>query len=214
MKLYIARATCSRAVQLVANEVSLNPELVHVDVRSGTTSVDDDFKLINPLGYVPALTLDDRWQTKLTETSVILSYIADIYPEHHLIPPRASRERLLYDQLMAFVSTEIATRHVMLMRGFLSSDGARWTTKRLQGAYHILDRRLNDGRSYICGERLTIADALVWATMWHQRSGLEVGDMRNVLDLYERVGHRKSALRALADEGALSDMHRANLSAD
>ena len=32
MKLYIAKATCSLAVQLVANELGLAPELVHFDV--------------------------------------------------------------------------------------------------------------------------------------------------------------------------------------
>jgi hypothetical protein len=33
MKLYIAYDTCSRAAQLVANELGLNPELIHFDVK-------------------------------------------------------------------------------------------------------------------------------------------------------------------------------------
>ncbi len=36
MKLYIAQATCSLAVQLVANELGLSPELVHFDVLNRT----------------------------------------------------------------------------------------------------------------------------------------------------------------------------------
>ena len=38
MKLYIAKATCSLAVQLVANELGLAPELVHFDVFGKSTS--------------------------------------------------------------------------------------------------------------------------------------------------------------------------------
>ncbi|MDR5836543.1 hypothetical protein [Caballeronia sp. LZ034LL] len=58
MKLYIARATCSLAVQAVFNELNLAPELVHFDVFGKTTSDQSDFAEINPLLYVPALVLE------------------------------------------------------------------------------------------------------------------------------------------------------------
>lgn len=60
MKLYIAQATCSLAVQVIANELGLEPELVHYDVFGKSTSANDDFSQVNPLGYVPVLVLDDE----------------------------------------------------------------------------------------------------------------------------------------------------------
>ncbi len=58
MKLYIAKATGSRAVQMVANELGIEPELVHYDVNDKTTSDNRPFVEINPLLYVPVLELD------------------------------------------------------------------------------------------------------------------------------------------------------------
>jgi hypothetical protein len=59
MKLYVARATCSLAVQLVANELGLSPELVHYDVHGKGTSNGESFADVNQLSYVPA----SRWTT-------------------------------------------------------------------------------------------------------------------------------------------------------
>ena len=49
----------------------------------------EDYRAINPLGYVPALRLDDG--TVLTENAAILQYIADQYPEAQLAPPASDR---------------------------------------------------------------------------------------------------------------------------
>jgi hypothetical protein len=73
MKLYIAQATCSLAVQAVANELGLSPELVHYDVFGKTTTDNANFANVNPLAYVPVLELDNADKDRLTETIVITS---------------------------------------------------------------------------------------------------------------------------------------------
>jgi len=105
MKLYIAQATCSLAVQAVFNELGLSPELIHYDVFGKTTSDNVDFANVNPLSYVPVLELDNADKERVTETIIIASYLADQHPASGLIPAHGTRERVRMDQLLTFVAS-------------------------------------------------------------------------------------------------------------
>lgn len=207
MKLYIANQTCSQAVQIVANELGLSPELIHYNVFDRTTSNDDDFLKVNPLAYVPVLVLDNEQRDLLSETIVIASYLADQHPDAGLIPARGTIERVKYDQLLAFVATEIAQKHIPLMRKLMTDEGAAWTRNKIVAAYALLDQRLADGRAWLAGERFTVADAYVWATMWQQRSGAQIGHLAHLLAWKERVDARPAVRKALADEARMVALH-------
>lgn len=209
MKLYIAQATCSLAAQLVANELGLSPELAHFDVHNRTTSNGQSFSDVNPLGYVPVLKLDGGSKDRLTETIVVTSYMADQQPNAGLIPAAGTLERAKFDQLLVFVATEIAQKHIPLMRKLMTDEGGEWTRNKLVKAYTELDRRLADGRTYITGESFTVADAYIWATMWHERSGVKIDHLKNLMAYVARVEARPSAQKALRDEAELVARHRA-----
>jgi glutathione S-transferase len=201
MKLYIAQATCSLAVQAVFNELGLSPELIHYDVFGKTTSDNVDFANVNPLSYVPVLELD------------IASYLADQHPASGLIPAHGTRERVRMDQLLTFVATEIAQKHIPLMRKLMTEEGVAFTTNKLLAAYASLDARLADGRAYLTGEQFTVADAYVWATMWHERSGVKLDHLKNLMAYIARIEARPSVQKALKDEADLVSRHRAQLAA-
>jgi len=209
MKLYIAQATCSLAVQLVANELGLNPELVHFDVFDKTTSNNDNFAEMNPLMYVPVLVLDNAERTLLTETTIITSYLADQDPAAGLIPAHGTLERVKFDQLLTFLATEIAQKHIPLMRKLQTESGTQWTLNKLVNAYAVLDARLSDGRAYLTGDNFTVADAYVWATMWHERSGAQIGHLKHLMAYVERINARPAAQKALKDEAGMVARHEA-----
>ena len=209
MKLYIAQATCSLAVQLIANELNLTPELIHYDVHDKSTSNHDNFLDINPLAYVPALALGDKDETVLTETIVVASYLADQHPAAGLIPVHGTLERVKVDQLLTFIATEIAQKHIPLMRKLLTEAGTQWTRAKLVSAYQLLDDRLADGRPFLTGEAFTVADAYVWATMWQERSGVKIDHLTHLMAYIARIDGRASAQKALADEAAVLNMHKA-----
>jgi glutathione S-transferase len=213
MKLYIAKATCSLAAMMVANELGLAPELVHYDVFGKTTSNGEIFADVNPLGYVPVLQIDNDTHDTITETIVVNSYLADQYPEARLAPKRGTLERAHFDQLLVFVATEIAQKHIPLMRKLLTEDGAAWTRAKLVTAYTVLDKILADGRSYITGEDFTVADAYIWGTMWHERSGAEIGHLKNLMKYVARVEARPSAQKSLKEEAEMVRQHEARLAA-
>lgn len=213
MKLYIAQATCSLAAQLVANELGLAPELVHFDVHNRTTSNGETFIDVNALAYVPVLELDNDASDRLTETIVVASYLADQHAEAGLIPAAGTLERAKFDQLLVFVATEIAQKHIPLMRKLLTDEGAEWTRNKLVAAYTELDRRLVDGRAYITGDKFTVADAYVWATMWHERSGVKIDHLENLMAYVARIEARPAAQKALRDEAEMVALHQTSAAA-
>jgi glutathione S-transferase len=207
MKLYIANQTCSQAVQIIANELGLEPELVHYDVFGQTTSNNDNFAEVNPLMYVPALVLDNDEADILSETIVVISYLADQHPEAGLIPARGTLERAKVDQLLTFIATEIAQKHIPLMRKLLTEEGTAWTRAKLVAAYSTLDARLADGRAFLTGDKLTVADAYFFATLWHERSGAQIEHLKNLMAYKARIDALPSVVKALQEEADLFAQH-------
>ena len=212
MKLYIAQATCSLAVQAIANEIGLTPELVHFDVFGKSTSDGSTFADVNPLLYVPALIIDGEKEA-LTETITITSYLADQHPDANLIPKRGTMERTRMDELLTFIATEIAQKHIPLMRKLMTPEGIEFHTNKLLTAYGVLDKQLSDGRSYLTGEQFTVADAYVWATMWNERSGVNLDHLKNLSAFIARIEARPAVQKALMDEAELVAVHKARLAA-
>ncbi|MDD1620189.1 MAG: glutathione S-transferase N-terminal domain-containing protein, partial [Methylococcaceae bacterium] len=105
MKLYYSPGACSLSPHIVACEAELAFELIKVDLQSKVTETGDDFRRINPNGYVPVLILDDG--NKLTEGPAIVQYLADRAPDKKLAPASETFERYLLQQWLNFISTEI-----------------------------------------------------------------------------------------------------------
>lgn len=207
MKLYIANQTCSQAVQIIANELGLELELVHFDVFGKSTSNGDDFAQINPLLYVPALVLNNEQQDILSETIVVTSYLADQHPQAGLIPAHGTLERVKFDQLLTFIATEIAQKHIPLMRKLLTEEGTAWTRAKLVTAYSALDARLADGRAFLTGDTFTVADAYVFGTWWHTRSGAQIEHLEHLMAYKARMDALPSVQKALKEEAALFAAH-------
>src|SRR5258708_39978311 len=85
MKLYYSPGACSLASHIAAKEEGLALDLVRVDLKTHRTEHGDDYRRLNPKGYVPALELDDG--SLLTENVAILPFLADQSPEAGLAPP-------------------------------------------------------------------------------------------------------------------------------
>jgi len=105
MKLYYSPGVCSLSPHIVACEAELPLELIKVDLQSKLTEAGDDFRELNPSGYVPVLVLDDGH--RLTEGPAIVQYLADRVPDKKLAPEAGTFERYQLQQWLNFISTEI-----------------------------------------------------------------------------------------------------------
>ena len=91
MKLFYAPGSSSLLPHIVLYEAGLPFVAVRINEHSKVIEGGGDFRNVNPLGYVPALMLDNG--TLLTEGAAIVQYIADQVPSKTLAPPNGTIDR-------------------------------------------------------------------------------------------------------------------------
>lgn len=206
MKLYYIPASCSLAPHIVANELGLDLTLVQVDHRKHRTE-EGDYREVNPLGYVPALELDDGQVFR--EGAVILQYLADLKPEAGLAPPLGSTARYRLQEWLNFLSSEIHKGYIPLLYATLAGRYVETAKPKLEQRYAWIDAQLA-GRSYLMGEQFSVADAYLFAlTGWGQagwltsyyKADIHFDGLLNLAAWYERVRARPPVQLALEREG-------------
>jgi glutathione S-transferase len=105
MKLFYAPSSSSLLPHIVLYEAGLPFVAVRINEHSKVIEGGGDFRNVNPLGYVPALALDDG--TLLTEGAAIVQYIADQVPSKNLAPPNGTIERTKLQSWLNFCSSEL-----------------------------------------------------------------------------------------------------------
>jgi len=202
MKLYYAPGACSLAPHIVAREAGLSPDLEKVDLANRTTASGRSFLEVNPKGYVPALQVQDG--TVMTEVSALIQYLADQAPQAGLIPAVGTPERYKVLEWIGFISTEIHKGFGPLWNPTTPDAVKQATKEKLFQRFAYLDQQL-DGRSYLTGERFTVADAYLFVVVnWTNFHGLSLGDYPNLAGFMERVAARPKVQEALQAEGLLN----------
>jgi glutathione S-transferase len=166
MKLYLfpGSAAC-RAVQLFMAEAGIEYEPVVVDVLSGE-QFEGAYAVLNPSSLVP--TLDDDGFV-LTESSAILKYLADRM--HSPAYPKDLRRRAKVNETMDWFNTQFYREYgysfvypqTFSIHRLEPEEGQRNLVARgKERATFLLgvldDHWLGDGRPFLCGDELTIAD--------------------------------------------------------
>lgn len=199
MKLFYMPGACSLAPHIVANEAGIDLELVKVDGKTKTTETQQDFLATNPNGYVPALVLGDG--ELMTESSVLVQYLADQKPESGLMPKAGDMARYRVQQWLAFVATEL---HKVFGAFFKSNTPE--ATKEINR--ELLARRLAyvdgklDGRAYLMGDAFTAADAYLWTILgWAKHVGIDLSSFANIQRYLGTVAARPAVQKALRAEG-------------
>jgi glutathione S-transferase len=196
IKLYIHQAACSLSPHIIARELELDVEIVHVDRGTHKTSDGRDFLAINPNGYVPVLVLDS--DEIIVEGPAIVQYLTDLKPDGGLAPQNA-RERWRTQSLLNFVSTEIhkpmgqlfAPAYAPVKDVLHKHVTARldWVATRFEG-------------EYLTGDRLNVADVYLFVCLnWSQWAGLDLSRWPRLETFMRRIGARPRVLEALNEEG-------------
>jgi glutathione S-transferase len=157
MELFFAPLACSMSARIALAEAGAAINLVEVDTKAGRiVATGEDYRAVNPLGYVPALRLDDG--TVLTENSAILQYIADQYPEAQLAPPASDRVgRAKLRQWLSFISAELHKGLMTpLLRDKTPPEVKAWTLNKYLPRLAYLDAKLKD-REFLL-DRFSVAD--------------------------------------------------------
>jgi len=201
MDLYFAPLACSMASRIALVEAGAKVNLLEVDTAARTVlGAGEDYRAINPLGYVPALRLDDG--SVLTENAAVLQYLADAFPDAKLAPPESDREgRAKLRQWLSFIGSEL---HKGLMTPLLGSktppEVKAWTIEKYASRLAYLNEKLA-GREFLL-ERFSVADAYLATVLNWTRATPEIdlANYPNVKAYLDRMRARPVFAAALATE--------------
>ena len=201
MKLYYSPGACSLSPHIALHEAGLAFEAVLTPTKTHKTPDGTDFYIINPLGYVPFLVLDDG--RTLHEGPAIVQYIADQVPEKNLAPANGTYERYKLQEWLTFIGTELHKSFSPLFApGTLDEikvASKAQITKRLTW----VDSELA-GKDYLMGSAFSVADAYLFTvTNWAAYVQMDIAGFANLAAYRARVAARPGVIAAMKAEGLL-----------
>lgn len=204
MDFYYTPNVCSLATRVTLYDSGLEQEtnFHHVGFDKKING-QGDYRQISPQGFVPALkTRQDRL---LTESMVILQYLADLVPEQNLAPPLGSYERYELQRWLSFIGTEMHSKSVSPAVHPLSPKTVQdhVLQNALPSRLSILNEHLL-ANEYLMGEQYTIADAYLFA-MFHilrvwKQGKVDLSPWPAVKSYEARLSERPSVARAVKEE--------------
>ena len=195
MKLYYAPGACSLASHIALIAAGLPFDRVKVDLKAKTTETGEDFKALNPKGYVPALQLDDG--EMLTENIAVLSYIGAQAPA--LFPAEGMPHWRMLETL-AFISTEIHKGFKPFFNPAASEAEKDEAHKALGQRFGLMEARLGD-RAFIVGEDLGVADCYLFVTLFWATEKVKLDVPEHLAAYYQRLRGHPAVTQALDEEG-------------
>lgn len=195
MKLFYTPGVCSLASHIVSHEVGLPLELVKVDLKTKLTENGDDYRLISPKGYVPALQLDDG--ELLTEGAVIVQFLADAAANTEVLPQGRARYRV--QELLNFLASELHKSFSPLFQPDATDEVKAFARKRVLSRLQMLEELLGD-KTFLLGDGFSVADAYAFTVLnWTKVVGIDLAD--GLKAYRKRVLERPAVQKALAAEG-------------
>jgi glutathione S-transferase len=195
MELFYAPGSSSLLPHVVLYEAELPFEAIKVDERSKAISGGGDYRSVNPLGYVPALALDDG--TLLTERAAIVQYLADLVPWKRLAPPYPTIERVRLQAWLNFFASEMhKSGFSPLFYKGVPEKGRNVFRARLRDRFAHLDRHLSSNE-HLMGAAYSVADAHFFVVSnWASWVNVDLSPYR-ALDYRPRLGCRPAVIAAL-----------------
>ena len=201
MKLYNSVGPNPKVVRMFMAECGIDIPLVEVDLMGGENRQPEYVKT-NPTGTTPALLLDNG--TVISEITAICEYLAETQADNALIgstPEERAETRMWTRRIDLNVLEPLAN-------GFRYSEGLpifkdRMTTipEAADALKAIAQEKITwldgeiQGRTFICGDRFTLADVLLFCFLeFGQQVGQPMNEANaNIMAWYQRVGERSSS---------------------
>ena len=165
MKIYYHPvSTTSRPLMLFAQENALPIEFQVVDLMKGE-HVQPSYEKINPSKLVPVL---EDGEFRLTESSAILKYLAEKFNSPAY--PKDLKARARVNEMMDWINTQLCRDlayglvYPQIFPNHKREDEKvqaatlAWAKVRAKGWMKVMDEHLVGNKTWLCGDRITIAD--------------------------------------------------------
>jgi glutathione S-transferase len=203
MKLYYMPGASSMLPHIVLVEAGLSFDAIKVDEHTKTLQAGGDYRAVNPLGYVPALELDDG--TVLTEAAAIAQYVADCVPEKGLAPPNGTLARARLQSWLNFISSEMQLGcFCPLFDKEIPQTVKAVFRRRLDGRLAHVEQHLT-GNTHLLGGDFSIGDVYLFVVSnWARPANLDLSPYPCLRSLRKRVGARPAVRDVMRREGLIS----------
>lgn len=202
MKLYFARGACSMAPHIILREGGFSFELERVDLATHQTAGGEDYRRINPKGYVPALRLDDG--SLLTEVAVVLQYLADQKPDAGLAPPYGGMPRYRVMEWLNYIATEVHKTFGPFFNPKLAPEARDSQMALLARRFDYLSEALAT-QHFLVGDTFGIADAYLFTVLsWSNYLKIDLAPWPVLQDYLARVAARPAVRDAMKAEGLIN----------
>jgi glutathione S-transferase len=202
MKLYYAPGTISLMPHVALLESGVGFVAVRVDEASKQTADGEDYRAINPLGYVPALVLDDG--SVLLEAAAIAQYVADRDATRKLAPAPGTIARARLQAWLNFLSSELHKGGLgPLFYAALDERAKDVFRERLRARFAFVEQHLST-HEYLLGQDYSIADIGLYAiTGWAPRVGFDIHAYPNLVAHQARIARRDAVREVHRIEGPI-----------
>jgi glutathione S-transferase len=201
MKYYGMAGTCSLAPHVALREAGLPFDYVKVDIFAKKYGSGEDFRSVNPKGYVPALLTDDG--QLLTENPILQTWIADRVPDRKLAPAAGTMDRYRFQETLNFICSEL---HKGVFNPMFNPKATDEWKEMLRGnlaaRLAILEAQLK-GKQYLIGDGYTLADSYLFTILrWTGHFKIDLSPWPNIQAHFARIGERPVVKAAQAAEAA------------
>ena len=194
MKLYYSPGACSLADHIALHKAGLSFEHERVDLKTKQTEHGDDYKLINPKGYVPALRLDSG--DVVTENVALLDWISD---QSATLRPAGPFGRTRQLEMLGYISTEIHKAFGPLFRGGADEEKNKAKEAVAAKLQFVAGQLKGD---YLLGDEPGVADFYLFVMLlWSGNQEIAVPDALSALR--DRLITRPAVRKAMKHEGLI-----------
>ena len=199
LKFYHAPWSRGSGVLWLLEELGVDYELVHIDIRA-EGGVPEDYRKIQPNKKVPAI---DHDGTVITERAAITTYLADAFPDAGLAPPIGDPTRGPY--LTALVYCDAVFDPCIAGRAHgLSYKSNDYSFGLFDDMVNYVERRLTEN-DFAAGDRFTAADIQLASGIGYTMDQLKKLPEKPAFRAYlDRIKDRPAYQRARAKDYALA----------
>jgi glutathione S-transferase len=205
LQLFYTPGACSLASHIALEEAGADYTTRRVDLKGGEQRR-PEFLAINPKGRVPALATD---KGVLTESPVILGYIAQTFPDAKLAD---NDDSFAFGDMQAFnlflaTTVHVAYAHIFRPERYVDGEEAARAVKAkgpetLRAAFALIEEKLSGGQPFVQGAGYTVADCYLFIfENWFESRGVgSLAQFTNMQSHRARVAERDAVRKVLAAE--------------
>ena len=202
MKLYYLQGACSLASHIMLKEVGAEFDIELVDPAAGRTASGENYRDINPNGYVPSLDVGNN--IVLSEGVAVLQYIADSNPDKAFSPALGSVARARLQQFLNFGAAELHKSWSPLFSEASTDAEKTAAAKKVAAKFDYLESELSDGRDFLVENQFSVADAYIFVlSNWANFQGIDLKAWPNLAKYVDRIMARPAAQAAMQAEGLI-----------